>query len=121
MALPSFAITYIVPPDRFEIERASVIVVGRVVRSHVQSSRFGIETVTTVALEEAIKGHPGSVFAVHIPGGTLDGDTRIVPGVPTFADGERVLLLLYQRDDGAYVISDLGLVTFRFVVDASGR
>jgi hypothetical protein len=45
----------------------------------------------------------------------------VVPGVPTFADGERVLLLLYQRDDGAYTISDLGLGTFRFVRDALGR
>src|SRR5438552_2302233 len=121
IAIPSFAITYIVPPDRFEIERAGAIVVGRVLESHVESSRFGIETVTTIALEEVIKGHPGSIVDVHTPGGMLDGDARIVPGVPVFADGERVLLLLYQRDDGAYVISDLGLGTFRFVVDAADR
>ena len=121
IAAPSFAITYIVPPDRFEIERASAIVVGRVLGSHPQASRFGIETVTTIALEEAIKGNPGSVVEIHTPGGTLDGETRVVPGVPTFVDGERVLLLLYQRDDGAYTISDLGLGTFRFVRDIAGR
>jgi hypothetical protein len=121
IAVPSFAITYIVPPDRFEIERASAIVVGRVLGSHVESSRFGIETVTSIALEEAMKGNPGSVVAIRTPGGTLDGESRIVPGVPTFADGERVLLLLYQRDDGAYTISDLGLGTFRFVRDIAGR
>ena len=121
IAAPSFAITYIVPPDRVEIERASAIVVGRILGSHPQASRFGIETVTTIALEEAIKGNPGSVVEIHTPGGTLDGETRVVPGVPTFVDGERVLLLLYQRDDGAYTISDLGLGTFRFVRDAIGR
>jgi hypothetical protein len=121
IAAPSFAITYVVPPDRVEIERASAIVVGRVLGSHPQASRFGIETVTTIALEEAIKGNPGSVVEIHTPGGTLDGETRVVPGVPTFADGERVLLLLYQRADGAYTISDLGLGTFRFVRDAIGR
>jgi hypothetical protein len=121
IAVPSFAITYIVPPDRFEIERASAIVVGRVLGSHVAPSRFGIETVTSLALEEAIKENPGSVVDIHTPGGTLDDETRIVPGVPTFVDGERVLLLLYQRDDGAYTISDLGLGTFRFVRDAIGR
>jgi hypothetical protein len=121
IAAQSFAITYIVPPDRFEIERASAIVVGRVLGTHVESSRFGIETVTTIALEEAIKGKPGSVVDVHAPGGTLGDETRLVPAVPTFTDGERVLLLLFQRDDGAYVISDLGLGTFRFVRDAAGR
>ena len=121
IAAPSFAITYIVPPDRFEIERASAIVVGRVLGSQVQASRFGIETLTTIALEEAIKGKPGSVVEIHTPGGTLDDETRVVPGVPTFVDGEHVLLLLYQRDDGAYTISDLGLGTFRFVRDVAGR
>ncbi|HEV7426949.1 MAG TPA: M57 family metalloprotease [Thermoanaerobaculia bacterium] len=117
IAAPSFAITYIVPPDRFEIERATAIVVGRVAASHVEASRFGIETVTTIALEESIKGNPCSVVDIHTPGGTLDGETRLVPGVPVFAEGERVLLFLYRRDDGAFTISDLGLGTYRFAGD----
>src|SRR4051794_13615174 len=121
IAAPSFAITYIVPPDRFEIERARAIVVGRVVGSHAEASSFGIETVTSIALDEFIKGNPANIVDVHTPGGIVDGEARIVPGVPTFADGERVLLLLDHRDDGAYVITDLGLGTFRFVRDASGR
>jgi hypothetical protein len=118
---PSFAITYIVPPDRFEIERASAIVVGRVLGSRVEASRFGIETVTSIAVEEAFKAIAASIVEVRVPGGTLDGESRVVPGVPDFTDGERVLLLLYQRDDGAYVISDLGLGTFRFTGDALVR
>jgi hypothetical protein len=121
IAAPSFAITYIVPTDRFEIERASAIVVGRVLGSHAEASRLGIDTVTAIALEEAIKGNPGSVVNVRTPGGTVDGETRVVPGVPLFVDGERVLLLLFQRDDGAHVISDLGLGTFRLMRDAIGR
>ena len=121
IAAPSFAITYIVPPDRFEIERAGAIVVGRVLGTHVESTRFGIETVTSIAIEEAIKGNPGNAVQVHTPGGTFDGETRFVPGLPAFTDGERVLLLLQQRDDGSYVISDLGLGTFRFVRDTNGR
>jgi len=121
IATRSFAITYIVPPDRFEIERAGAIVVGRVLGSHVEASRFGIETVTTIAIEVAIKGNPGTAVDIRTPGGTLDGETRLVPGVPTLVEGERVLLLLFQRADGAYVISDLGLGTFRLVRDAAGR
>ena len=121
IATQSFAITYIVPPDRFEIERAGAIVVGRVLVSRVEASRFGMETVTTIALEEAIKGNPGAVIDIRTPGGTLDGETRLVPGVPAFAEGERILLFLFQRSDGAFVISDLGLGTFRLVRDAAGR
>jgi len=121
IAAQSFAVTYVVPPDRFEIERASAIVIARVLGSHVERSPFGIETVTAMALEEAIKGNPDNVIQLHEPGGTLDGEMRLVPGVPTFADGERVLLLLYRRDDGTYVVSDLQLGSFRFVRDAAGR
>jgi len=117
----SSAVTYIVPPDRFEIERASAIIVGRVLGSHVERSRYGIETVTTIALEEAIKGDPGSVVQVQEPGGTLGDETRLVPGAPTFSNGDRVLLLLYQRDDGSYAVSDLGLGSFRFIDDVLVR
>ena len=39
------AITFVVPADRFEIERSSAIVVGRVLRSHVeQVPQSGLET-----------------------------------------------------------------------------
>jgi hypothetical protein len=121
IAAPSFAVTFIVPSDRFEIERASAIVIGRVLSSHAERSRFGIETVTNIALEEAIKGNPGNVLQIHEPGGVLDGVVRLVPGAPAFADGERVLLLLYQREDGAYTVSDLGLGAFHLVRELALR
>ena len=98
----TFAVMYVVPADRFEIERASAIIVGRVLSSRVE----GIETVTDVALEEAIRGAAGSVVHVH---------ERIIPGAPEFADGERVLLLLYQRDDGEYTVLDLQLGAFHLI------
>jgi hypothetical protein len=120
-AAQSFAISYVVPADRFEIERASAIIVGRVLGSHVEESRFGIETVTEIALEEAIKGDFGSVVRVHEPGGVLGETARIIPGVPTFTDGDRLLLLLVQREDGAYTVIDLQLGAFRISKDASGR
>lgn len=101
------AITYVVPADRFEIERSSAIILGRVLRSHVE--RFpesGPEVVTDVALEEAIRGNPESLVQIHVPS---------VPGAPSFAEGERVLLLLYQREDGSFAVNDLQLGAFHFV------
>ena len=44
-----------------------------------------------------------------------------IHGGPVFAAGDRVLLLLYLRGDGEYVVSDLQLGAFRFTNDASGR
>ncbi|HKO01078.1 MAG TPA: hypothetical protein VJ032_05275, partial [Thermoanaerobaculia bacterium] len=113
VAVNVFAVSWIVPADRFEIERASAIVIGRVLGSHVEQSRYGSETVTNIALEEAIKGTAVSVVRVHEPLG--------IAGVPEFADGDRVLLLLYLRDDGEYVVSDLQLGAFRFTKDSAGR
>lgn len=102
------AITYVVPADRFEIERSSAIIVGRVLRSHVErTSEAGIERVTDVALEEAIKGDLGSLVQIHVPDG--------LPGAPSFADGERVLLFLYRREDGSFAVNDLQLGAFHFV------
>ena len=117
-----FAVSYVVPKDRFEIERSSAIIVGRVLRSHTERSpRFGIETITDVVLEEAIKGDVDTFIQIHEPGGVVDDDAVLIPGVPDFADGERVLLLLYQRENGGYTVSDLQLGSFHFAKDDSGE
>src|SRR5216684_7470780 len=118
----AFAVSYVVPTDRFEIERSSAIIVGRVLSSHVERSpRFGIETVTDVALEEAIKGNFGSVLQVREPGGALDDEALVIPGVPIFTAGDRVMLLLYARVDGQYLVSDFALGSFRFAKDIAGQ
>jgi Ig-like domain CHU_C associated/Dual-action HEIGH metallo-peptidase len=110
------AITYVVPADRFEIERSSAVIVGRVLRSHVERvPDIGVETVTDVALDEAIKGDPGFLVQLHVPGGVLGDDATLVPGAPSFSDGERVLLFLYRRADGSFAVNDLQLGAFHFV------
>lgn len=121
VAAPAFAVTYVVPADRFEIERASAIVVGRVLSSHAEESAYGIETVTSVAVDEVIKGTAGNVIRIHEPGGLLGDEMRIVPGAPQFSDGDHMLLFLYQRDDGEYSVLDLQLGFFRFEKDVAGR
>jgi hypothetical protein len=113
-----FAVSYVVPTDRFEIERSSAIIVGRALSSHVErSAQFGIETVTDVVLEEGLKGEVGTVVQIHEPGGVLGDEARLIPGVPAFIDGDRVLLFLYQRDNGDYVVNDLQLGSFHFAKD----
>lgn len=119
---PLLAVSYVVPKDRFEIDRSNAIIVGRVLGSHVENApRFGIETVTDVVLEEAIKGIVGSVIRIHEPGGVMDDEARVIPGIPAFTKGDRVLLFLYQRDDGEFCVNDLQLGSFHFVKDVLGR
>ena len=111
-----------IPADRFEIERSSAIIVGRVLRSHVERvPQSGLETVTDVALEEAIKGNPGFFVQLHVPGGVLGEDVSLLPGAPSFTDGERVLLFLYRRGDGSFAVNDLQLGAFHFVQGVSGE
>ncbi|HEX3582295.1 MAG TPA: M57 family metalloprotease [Thermoanaerobaculia bacterium] len=105
-----------VPADRFEIDRSSAIIVGVVLRSRVERlPASGLETVTDVALEEAIKGNPGSLVQIHVPGGVMGEEGSLLPGAPSFVDGERVLLFLYQRGDGSFAVNDLQLGAFHFV------
>ena len=122
VASPMFAVTYVVPADHVEVERSKAIIVGRVLRSHVESSpQFGIETVTDVILEETIKGSAGNVIQIHEPGGVLGDQAYVIPGVPAFIEGERVLLFLHQRENGEYSVTDLQLGSFHFVKDVAGR
>jgi hypothetical protein len=122
IAAPAFAVSYVVPADHVEVERSKAIVVGHVLRSHVESSpRFGIETVTDVILEETIKGSVGGVIQIHEPGGVLGDQAYMIPGVPVFAEGDRILLFLHQRENGEYCVNDLQLGSFHFTKDVAGR
>jgi hypothetical protein len=116
------AVTYVVPADRVEVERSKAIIVGRVLRSHVESSpQFGIETVTDVILEETIKGRVGNVIQIHEPGGVMGVQAYVIPGVPAFIEGDRVLLFLHQRASGEYSVNDLQLGSFHLAKDIVGR
>lgn len=117
-----FAASYIVPPDRDFIASAPAIVTGTVIGSRVEHGTYGIETITTLAVEEVLKGSILQTnLEIHEPGGTLDGVSRVIPGTPEFDAGEHVLLMLRTRPDGAWGISDLGLGRFSFERDVAGH
>ncbi len=119
LALPAAATTYVVPDDRGLISLSRAIVSGSVVETHVRRGVTGrIETVTSVAVDEWIKGANASrTIDVVLPGGEL-GDVRMsMPGVPTFTAGERVLLFLSRTGRGEWTTWALALGAFR----ADGR
>jgi hypothetical protein len=122
VAAPAFAASYVVPTDRFEIERSHAIVVGHVLSSHVEKiPDFGIETVTDFIVEDTVKGDAGLLIQIHEAGGVLGYEARLIPGMPRFTDGERMVLFLYRRGNGDYLVNDLALGSFRFVKDVDGQ
>jgi hypothetical protein len=75
---------------------------------------------TTVDVEVAsfIKGSGGSIVSLTIPGGTVDGVSAWIPDLPTFTQGENVLLFLregYDRVGDPAVGVNQGV--FRIVAD----
>lgn len=97
--VPSSA-TVIVPADFNEmVAGAQLVVHGRVVdvRSQMVGDRRTIESVVTVAVDEAIKGAPGSTVVVRVPGGLVGRYQRVMVGAPSFTPGEEVILFLTGR------------------------
>jgi hypothetical protein len=126
----AYAVTYVVPTDKTLIGKADAIVIGRALRSYVEESKDrGIETVTVFAIEETLKGG-GSArarFEVRVPGGVLKNDAgkparaKLIPGVPQFVDGERLLLFVSRGAEDRYYVTDLALGVFGFATDDLGR
>lgn len=122
-AVPAFAVTYFVPTDRDMVRRTDVIVVASVLSSYAQlTAAGGIETVTTLSVEEVIKGTVGvGQLELHEPGGAVGDLATIIPGVPRFASGQRVVTFLSRTPQGTWAVTDLALGKFTFVMDAVGR
>jgi hypothetical protein len=117
------AASFIVPSDRRMVQTASAIVVGSALSSHTQlNTNGGIETVTTVSVEDVLKGSIDSgTFDLYEPGGGYEDRWMVIPGVPRFNDGGRYILYLMQSDDGRWHVLDLVLGKFTFATDTLGH
>ena len=115
LAIPARAATFIVAPDATMIVVSKAIVVATAGESHARWAAGGwIETVTTMHVEEVIKGRVGETFDVVELGGTIDGITYLVAGAPRYAPGERVLLMLESTDRGDWTAKNMVLGKFAF-------
>jgi len=140
--LPAFSATYIVPEDRELVVAARAIVTGSVIGTHVRrrchlecggnasafltresesggaASALQIETETEIAVEEWIKGSGAGTISIALPGGQLGDERLTVPGVPSFAAGDRVLLFLTRNGRGDW--TTLSFALGAFVADDRG-
>lgn len=103
MTAPAIATTMVALTQEDLIERADLVVQGRIldVRSFWNKEKTAILTEARVQVEDALVGKPGPVIAVRTIGGQV-GDVRIVfEGGPELKAGDRQLLFLKRHPDGA--------------------
>ncbi len=90
-------------------DKSSLIIVGTIIKleSSWNSERTKIFTFIEIEVEEYIKGSGDKKITIRIPGGTAEGITEVHSGMPTFSEGEKVVLFLdpgrpYSDIVGAY-------------------
>ena len=114
------AATFLVPTDANLVRGSRAIVV---VTARTSASRFApggwIETVTEMRVDEAIKGPIGTGDVIHVTelGGVVNGLAYVVPGSPTYRDGERALLFLDTNSRGEWVSKNMAIGKFSVVGD----
>jgi hypothetical protein len=89
--------TVLVAADLGElVASARNIVHGRVVDTTSQwlDGRRGIETIVTLAVEDALKGPAARSITFRVPGGQMGPYRSFLPGVPTFSEGDDVIVFL---------------------------
>ncbi|MHB0969479.1 MAG: Ig-like domain-containing protein [Thermoanaerobaculia bacterium] len=108
------AASFIVPTDRELIDRASAIVVGTVVSTEGRRVNGRIETIVTIDVSERLKGDVGSVVEVIEPGGQVGDRWALVTAATRYTEGEKILVFLGKRTDGAWGSWGMALGKFSF-------
>jgi hypothetical protein len=118
----AFATTFVVPQDRELIRRADAIVIGSALSSYTRlSPQNAIETVTSLSIEETIKGAVTGTINIVEPGGQLGRRATLLAGVPRFDEGKRLLLLLTSTGADQWAVTELVLGKFKFETDINGQ
>jgi chitodextrinase len=106
--------TYVVGPDAELVDQAPLIVAGEILEVSPAPGAAGPATDYVLEVHRVLKGEATTpTLRVRLPGGpTADGGHVRVFGVPSFAVGERVLLLLGPERDGAHRVWQLALGAF---------
>src|ERR1051325_12204974 len=122
-AMPAGAATFLVPDDRSLVDASTAIVVATAGASRPRFAPGGwIETVTSMTVDEAIKGPVATASIDVVELGGIVGDRGyFVSGAPRYEAGERVLLFLETNDRGEWVAKNMAVGKFAFRRDDAGR
>ena len=104
-------------PDAMNRARARQVVASALESHAILTDENAIETVTTMSIEEVIKGPlHGDTFEVIEPGGLYRDRGTFIPGIPRFQDGERSLLFLVKTAAG-WRVRNIALGKFSFATE----
>src|SRR2546428_107957 len=94
VCLPALASSVEPLSDEELVRRSDVIVHARVARVHVEWDSSHARLFTHVELDRkaALKGNVAAVVTLCIPGGSRDGMTTVIHGMPSFTEGEEVVV-----------------------------
>jgi len=123
LAVPAGA-SQLIPRTLADLGSGSqVIFVGRceAVSSHWNEDHTLIFTTSRIRVSRALKGEPGSTFAVEELGGTVGATTLHVSGVPRFTMGEDVLLCAHRTPLGRWETFGAAQGKFEIARDERGR
>ncbi len=111
---PAFATSYVMMDDAALADQAAAVVDARVVSVEPAPASGLPATDYTIEVERLLAGSaPGTTLIVRVPGGVRpDGVGLEIYGAPAFRVGERAILFLGPRDDGAFGITQLMLGAF---------
>jgi len=110
--------TVVVAADLSDLARAAhVIVHGRVVSVQPQwaDGRRGVETIVRLQASEYLKGDFGTEILIRVPGGELGRYRSVMPGAPTFREGDEVVLFLGASPPSLPYVLGLSQGVFRLV------
>lgn len=112
----------VVIPMTFEqlVSEAAAVVYARVadVRGQWTNDRQGIDSIVTLDALQYLKGDMGASVAIRMPGGTAGHIMQVLPGAPTFSDGDLVVLFLKASGPAYPTTLGLGQGVFRVARDA---
>ena len=108
LLVPTAANATIAQAVKFDdkVENAAAIVVGTCVAQRAQwdPARNWILTYSTFRVEKTLKGQPAQEMTIVTPGGTVDGITQEIIGVPRFREGEEHALFVRHSQAGPTVL-----------------
>jgi hypothetical protein len=120
LAASASAITVAPLSFRELVDRSQLVVYGRVadVRGQWTEDRQGIDSLVRLDALQVIKGRAGDQVTFRTPGGEAGGRVHLLPGAPSFREGD--LVLVFLGGGGAAYPTLVGLTQGVFRVTTSG-
>jgi hypothetical protein len=118
------AMTYVLPDDPHLLAAADGVLVGTVVDAARAAKARGLPQVEhRVVIERVLAGRLAHAeVGLQLPGTPPGAALRAhIPGIPTLAPGQRVLVFFDRREAGTIVPAELSLGLFLETRDAAGR